>query len=150
MKLARLALHLGLLVVVVIVPPVVYDAASSRGWPPPLLYLGGLTYPLYLGYWIARIPRDRWRIVAADAMSFVLCVAAFTLSYPLIPAGIGVFAPLIGLLPTAGWMTCRYVQRRPMQGRAHRLALLLLLPVAVLLTGLFLFGYAMSGAPRHD
>jgi hypothetical protein len=150
MKLARLALHLCLIAIVVIVPPAFYDFASSRGWPSAALYLGASTYPLYLGYWIWRIPGERWRVVATDALAFALCVAVITLGYPWIPAGIGVFAPLFGLLPALAWMCFRYVQHQPATARAHRLALLLLLPVALVLTGLFLFGYAMSGAPRHD
>ena len=83
-------------------------------------------------------------------MAFALCVAVFTLSYPWIPAGVGVFSPLIGLLPAAVGMARRFAQQRPNQGKVHRLVLILLLPVALVLTGLFLFGYAMSGAPRHD
>ena len=79
MKLAgKIALHLLLIFLVLLVPPLVYDLVSRHvGGQSPWLYVGGLSYPLYLGWWITRIGHPRIRAILLHLLGFATLMSAF-------------------------------------------------------------------------
>lgn len=76
---AVFALHACVVLLVVLLPPIVYSAVSASRcqgieW---LLFSGGVTYPLYAIYWIARLKNFRVRFIWLH-LTFVLTIAAAT------------------------------------------------------------------------
>jgi hypothetical protein len=144
---AKVGLQFVLICLVVLIPLVVYDALSRFDIPNPLPFVGGLTYPLYLGYWATRIRRDRVRVFILHLIGF-LTVTGAVVQWDAIGEIAEASAPLIGLLPSL--LLAIYQRRRGAieSGKSHLYAFLILLPVALVATGIFLFGMALGNAMR--
>lgn len=149
MKLAgKIALHLLLILAVMIVPPVVYDLVTRHvGGDSPLVFAGGVTYPLYLGWWISRIGHPRLRAILLHLLTFATLMAALVLLLDSLgkrAITVGMFMPVALLLPSFMFMLVRAMQRRGYDARTHFYALLLLIPFALLLAWLLFYAVAMS------
>lgn len=107
---AVFALHVCVVLLVVLLPPIVYSAVSASryqgiDWLP---FSGGVTYPLYAIYWIARLKNFRVRFILLH-LALVLTIAAATAfvsnrSTPLLVA----FLPTIAAaLPILGSVASR-------------------------------------------
>ena len=149
---AKIALHLLLIGLVVVVPPIFYDWASQAGAPPPLPYLGGIGYPLYLGYWSQRIGHDRLRIIALDLLVFLSTTVGIMLCEGSLPSLLPLFAPVFALLPSLSMIFYRRRHGQAAYAKTHLSVVLALLPLALAATALFLFGYALGSAMHgiHD
>lgn len=147
MKLAgRIVLHLLLILAVAAIPPLLFDAISAHGGAgSPWVFVGGLTYPLYLGWWIARIGHPRVRVILLHLLVFATLVAAAMLALDdRHAAGFVLFAPAASLLPSLVFMLVRAGQRRGYDARTHLYALILLVPFALLLSLLIVYAIGMS------
>ncbi len=147
MKLAgKIALHLLLILAVTAIPPVVFDLISRHGGAgTPWVFVGGITYPLYLGWWITRIGHARIRTILLHLLVFTTLMAvAILLLDSRAAAGFTLFAPAASLLPSVALMLIRAAQRRGDDARTHLYALLLLVPFALCLTLLIVYSLAMS------
>lgn len=143
----KVVLQFVLICLVVLIPPGVYDAFSQLDMPGPLPLVGALTYPLYIGYWANRIRRDRLRLFILHLIGFLTLTAA-VMQWDAIEEIVRAFSPLIGLLPS---LILALYQRRhgaTESGKSHLYAFLLLLPVALVATGIFVFGIALGSALR--
>jgi hypothetical protein len=146
MKLAgNIALHLLLILAVVAIPPMVYDwvakhVAGDSSW----LFVGGLTYPLYLGWWIMRIGHPRLRVILLHLLAFASLMAALVLVLDKRSAGFAPFLPAALLLPSIVLALLRAAQRRADDARTHLYALLLLIPFALALTALIVIGMSLT------
>ncbi|MBJ2157527.1 hypothetical protein [Variovorax sp. IB41] len=109
--LGTFALHAFVALFVVLLPPIVYDAVvSSRlasiEW---LQFSGGITYPLYAVYWIAKLrnPRARFMLLHLILILTLIFFAAFA-SNRLTPMFVA-FLPVVGaaaplLYAVASWL----------------------------------------------
>jgi hypothetical protein len=143
----NISLQLVLIGLVVSIPMLVYDALSKLGAPNPLPFVGALTYPLYIGYWASRIRRDRLRVFILNLIGFLTLTEAF-MQWDALGRILPALSPLIGLLPS---LLLALYQRRhgaTESGKLHLYAFLLLLPVALIATGIFLFGIALGDGLR--
>ena len=147
MKLAgKIALHLLLIFAVMLIPPLVYDLVSKQvSGDSPWLYAGGLTYPLYLGWWITRISHPRIRAILLHLLAFATLMSALVLLLDKRAAGAAPFLPAAALLPCLALLLLRGAQGRGENMRTHLYALLLLIPFALFLTGLIVLGMSMLG-----
>ena len=145
MKLAgKIALHLLLVFAVLLIPPLVYDLVSRRVDGESLwLYAGGLTYPLYLGWWITRIGHPRIRTILLHLLAFATLMSALVLALDRRTAGFALGMPAVSLLPCVSLMLVRAAQQRGDDARTHLYALLLLIPFALFLTGLIFLGMGL-------
>ena len=146
MRLAgKIALHLLLIFAVLIIPPLVYDQASKhiRG-ESPWLYAGGLTYPLYLGWWMTRIGHPRIRAILLHLLAFATLLSALVLVLDPRTAGFAPFLPAVATLPCIALAVLRAWQGRGSQARTHVYALLLLIPFALFLTALIVIGMSLT------
>lgn len=107
---AVFALHVCVVLLVVLLPPIVYSAVSASRYQGIdwLTFSGGVTYPLYAIYWIARLKNFRVRFILLH-LALVLTIAAATAfvsnrSTPLLVA----FLPTIAAaLPILGSVASR-------------------------------------------
>lgn len=145
MKLAgKIALHLLLVFAVLLIPPLVYDQVSKHiDGESMWLYVGGLTYPLYLGWWITRMGHPRIRTILLHLLAFATLMSALVLALDRRGAGFALFLPAASLLPCVAIMLVRFAQQRGDDARTHLYALLLLIPFALFLTGLIFLGMGM-------
>jgi hypothetical protein len=144
---AKVGRQFVLICLVALIPLWVYDAFSRLDMPSPLPLVGALTYPLYIGYWANRIRRDRLRVIILHLIGFLTLTAA-VMQWDAIKEIVQAFSPLFGLLPS---LTVALYQRRhgtTETSKSHLYAFLLLLPVALVATGIFVFGIALGGAMR--
>jgi hypothetical protein len=146
MRLAgKIALHLLLIGIVVLVPPLLFDRLNQAGIHDSIwVFSGGLTYPLYLGWWVSRIRQPIIRTILLHLIAFTTVASALVMSLDKRTAGFAPFVPAAALLPCLACAVVRGVQGRRSDIRAHLYALLLLLPFALGLTALILFGLAMT------
>jgi hypothetical protein len=146
MKLAgSIALHLLLILAVTMLPPLAYDriaphVAGNSPWP----FAGGLTYPLYLGWWVTRIGHPRVRAILLHLIVFATLMSALVLCLDRRTAGFAPFAPAASLLPCLALLLLRLAQGRSREARTHLYALLLLIPFALFLAALIGLGMAMT------
>lgn len=147
MKLAgKIALHLLLIFMVLLVPPLVYDLVSKHvDGESPWLYAGGLTYPLYLSWWISRIGHPRIRAILLHLLTFASLMSALVLLLDRRGAQFALFLPAASLLPCLAILLLRAAQGRGDDMRTHLYGLLLLIPFALFLTGLIFLGMGMLG-----
>ena len=109
--LVKFMLHACIVLFVVLLPPIVYDAVSSSslGGFKWLQFSGGITYPLYATYWIAKLgnPRVRFMLLHLTLVLTLIFFVVFTsnrstpMFVGLLPA-IGAAAPLPGAV--ASWL----------------------------------------------
>jgi hypothetical protein len=144
---AKVGLQFVLIGLVVLIPLWVYSAFSQFDIPSPLPLVGALTYPLYIGYWANRIRRDRLRVFILHLIGF-LTLTETVMQWDAIAEIVQAFSPLIGLLPSL--MLALYQRRHGAteSRKSHLYAFLLLLPVALVATGIFVFGIALGSAMR--
>jgi hypothetical protein len=131
-----------------IIPLVVFDLAAPHvGDSSPLTFVGGLTYPLYAGWWISRVRHPRLRAILLHLLAFATAMAALVLLLDALGKQgvvIALFMPATLLLPSLALLLVRAAQRRGYDARTHLYGLLLLLPFALLLTWLLLYAVGMS------
>ncbi|MGO4700088.1 hypothetical protein [Dyella sp. 2RAB6] len=146
MKLAgKIALHLLSIFAVMLIPPLVYDQVAKHvHGDSPWLYAGGLTYPLYLGWWITRIGHPRIRAILLHLLAFAGLLSALVLLLDRRWAGVAPFLPAAAMLPCIALALLRAWQGRGEQARTHLYALLLLIPFALFLTALIVIGMSLT------
>jgi len=146
MKLAgKIALHLLLIFAVLVIPPVIYDEVARHvSGDSPWLYIGGLTYPLYIGWWMTRIGHPRIRAILLHLLAYATLTWALLLMVDKRTIAFVLFMPAAALLPCIAMTVRRAVQKRGDEARTHLYALLLLIPFALFLTGLIFLGLAMT------
>ncbi|MDQ0033342.1 hypothetical protein J2W30_001089 [Variovorax boronicumulans] len=143
---AVFALHACIVLLVVLLPPIVYSAVSASRYQGVdwLLFSGGVTYPLYAIYWLAKIKNPRVRFILLH-LTFVLMIATATAfvsnrSAPLLVT----FLPTIAAaLPILGSIASR------MYGRSRVAVTFLVSSLIALLVGVpssLLIAYGMGMA----
>lgn len=146
MKLAaKIALHLLVVFAVWLVPPLVYDQVARRlHGESPWLYAGGLTYPLYLGWWTGRIRHPRIRTILQHLLGFATLLSALVLLLNQRTASLAPFLPAAAMLPCLALVLLRAAQERDEDMRTHLYGLLLLIPFALFLTALIVIGMSLT------
>ena len=143
---AAFMLHACILFCVVLLPPIVYDAVRTSAYQGIewLHFSGGVTYPLYAIYWIAKLKNFRAKFILLH-LTIVLMVAVATAfasnrHTPLFVAFLPTAAsalPLLGAL--ASWLHgSRKLAVTYLVGSL--LALLIAIPASLLI----IYGMAMS------
>ena len=107
---AVFALHACVVLLVVLLPPIVYSAVSASRYQGVdwLLFSGGVTYPLYAIYWIARLKNFRVRFIWLH-LTFVLAIAAATafMSNRSTPLPVAFLPTIAAALPILGSVASR-------------------------------------------
>ncbi|MHC6054164.1 hypothetical protein ACYT85_19990 [Ralstonia solanacearum] len=144
---AKIGLHFVLICLVTLTPPLLYDRLAAAGVTDPLLqFSGALTYPPYIGYWIARIKHARIRITLFHLLSFVAVAGCCVVG--LDSRGVNEIVPVLGvpiaLLPSLILAIAMLFRRQMAVARSHLYSFLLLLPLALLVEYGILQAIALS------
>ncbi|CBJ40390.1 membrane protein of unknown function (plasmid) [Ralstonia solanacearum CMR15] len=145
-RIQKIGLHLVLICLVVLVPPLLYERLVAAGVTDVLLlFIGALTYPLYMGYWIMRIQQPRMRIPLLHLLSFVVvvvfCVLGLDSHVNTIVCVVGVPAVLlIGLI----FALVELFRRKRVAAMSHFLGFMLLFSMALFTEYLILSAISMS------
>jgi len=143
---AAFMLHACILFCVVLLPPIVYDAVRTSAYQGIewLHFSGGVSYPLYAIYWIAKLKNFRAKFILLH-LTVVLMVAVATafasnrhtpMFVAFLPAAASAL-PLLGAL--ASWLHGRR-KRAVTYLIGSLLALLIAIPASLLI----IYGMAMS------
>jgi FtsH-binding integral membrane protein len=146
MRLAgKIALHVLLVFAVLLIPPLAYDQVARHvHGESPWLFVGGLTYPLYLGWWITRIRHPRIRAILLHLLGFATLLSALVLLLNQHTASLAPFLPTAAMLPCLALVLLRAAQERDDDMRTHLYGLLLLIPFALFLTALIVIGMSLT------
>jgi hypothetical protein len=100
-KIAKLILlHTMILLAVVIIPPMTYDMVSKFDVRdvPVLPLIGGITYPMYITYWLAKIKNKRAKFVLLHLVSTLVAIV-FSTEFNLLV--LFVLPVIVGAIPLA-------------------------------------------------
>lgn len=140
--LRRVLVHLLIIALVTTIPVAVFSAfESDPGVPEIVRFGGGITYPLYIGYWISRIKFRRLRLILLNILT-VLTLAFFASG---LPFGLGFFLPAV-----AGFSPLLLAVGAHLRGSREMVAsslwsALLTIPLGAALSLALFVGGAMSG-----
>ncbi|MGH1515828.1 hypothetical protein [Ralstonia solanacearum] len=139
----KIGLHFVLICLVVIIPPLLFERMA---WAKSdfLQCIGGITYPLYIGYWISRVKRERIRIMLFHIMDFFVFVPLCIISFRWLSEGVYILALPIALLPSLILAIAMLFRRQVAVAGSHFYSFLLLLPLALFAEYWLLQAFALS------
>jgi hypothetical protein len=144
--LKTLGLHLLALFVVTLAPVIVYNWVDGSDFShvAGLSFVGALTYPTYLAYWIAQIKSVRIKFVLAYVMGLVVITALVVGFSARIPADAILFIPaVLGVLPLLLAIIAASA-RRSHWAVTCLIALVPSLPLGMLISALLFYGAGMA------
>jgi hypothetical protein len=144
--LKTLGLHLLVILAVTVVPVIVYNWVDGSDFRrvEGLAFVGALTYPAYLAYWIAQLKSARIKFVLAYVMSLIVITAMAVGFSARIPADAVLFVPaILGVLPLLLAIIAA-IARRSHFAVTCLIALVLSLPLGLLISALLFYGAGMA------